>query len=101
MPARSAVLAVCLKRGSESTLVWPLGSGGLAAATAVCSYVQVAMLAMALQRRFGRAVLAGLGRALGDTAFATLCMGAAVVAVRYLLTEQSTSLVLLAAVLSA
>ena len=99
VPARSAVLAVFLNLVLNLTLVWPLGAGGLAAATAICSYVQVAILAAVLQRRFGRAVLAGLGRALGDTAFATLCMGAAVVAVRYLLGGRSTALVLLAAVI--
>jgi putative peptidoglycan lipid II flippase len=100
VPARSAVWAVFLNLVLSLTLVWPLGAGGLAAATALCSYVQVAILALALHRRFGRAVLAGLGRALGDTAFATLCMAAAVVAGRSLLGGRSAALTLPAAVLA-
>lgn len=99
VPAQSAVWAVFLNLVLNLTLVWPLGAGGLAAATSICSYVQVAILATVLHRRFGRAVLAGLGRALWDTALATLGMGASVVAVCYLLGGRSTALVLLAAVL--
>lgn len=98
VPAQSAVLAVFINLFLNLTLVWSLGTGGLAAATAICSYVQVAILAAVLQRRLGWRVLAGLGRAIRDTILATSCLAAAVVAARYLLGGRSTALMLLAAV---
>ena len=97
-PARSAVLAVLANVILSVTLVWFLGSGGLAAATALCSYLQVTILALALRRRLGPAVLAEMGRALRDTILATLCMAAAVVGVRYLFHDYGNGLLLLAAV---
>ncbi len=98
VPAKSAVLAVAINLVLNLVLVWPLGTGGLAAATAICSYVQVAILAAVLQRRFGWAILAGLGAAARGTAVATLGMALAVVAVRHLLSGRGTAFVLLAAV---
>ncbi len=47
VPARTAVIAVCVSLILNLVLVWPLGSGGLAAATTLCSYLQVAMLIVA------------------------------------------------------
>jgi putative peptidoglycan lipid II flippase len=98
VPARSAVLAVVINLFLNLTLVWSLGTGGLAAATSVCSYVQVAILATVLRRRFGRSVLAGLGRALRDTVLATAAMAAAVAAARYVLAGRGTIFMLLGAV---
>ena len=98
VPAKSAVLAVFINLLLNLTLVWSLGTAGLAAATAICSYVQVVILATVLQRRFGRAILAGLGTAIRDTSLATLCMALTVVAARHLLSGRSTAFVLLAAV---
>ena len=89
VPARTALIAVGISLVLNLVLVWPLGSGGLAAATAVCSYIQVAMLAMALRRRLGPDVLAGIGRALRDTAIATVCMAVAVGGVQYLMAHSS------------
>jgi putative peptidoglycan lipid II flippase len=100
VPARSAVLAVFINLVLNLVLVWPLGTRGLAVATAICSYVQVVILAAALQRRFGWARLAGLGTATRGTVLATLAMAAAVWAVRQLLRGQSTAFALLAAVSS-
>jgi putative peptidoglycan lipid II flippase len=97
-PARSAVLAVLLNVVLSLTLVWPLGTGGLAAATAVCSYVQVAILTVALKRRLGPAVLTGLGAAVRDTAAATLCMAAAVAGSLYLVRGHGNGLMLLVSV---
>jgi len=97
-PARSAVLAVAINVVLSLTLVWFLGSGGLAAATAVCSYVQVIILAAVLRRRLGRAVLAGLGTALRDTFVATACMAAVAGGICYLLSERGNGLMLLASV---
>lgn len=98
VPARSAVLSMVLNLILNLALVWFLGAGGLALATAVCSYVQVAILAAALRRRLGWTILAGLGAALRDTILATLAMVAAVVTVHHLLRGQSTALMLLTAV---
>lgn len=99
-PARTALLAVGISLILNLVLVWPLGSGGLAAATALCSYIQVAMLATALRRRLGPGVLAGTGRALRDTAVATICMAGAVVAMQFLLGQSSRVLSLGLAVLA-
>ncbi len=98
IPAQSAVLAVVINLVLNLILVWPLGTGGLAAATAICSYVQVAILAAALQRRFGWAILAGVGAASRGTVVATLAMTVAVLVVRHLLSGRSTAFMLLAAV---
>jgi putative peptidoglycan lipid II flippase len=100
VPAQSAVLAVFINLLLNLTLVWPLGLGGLAAATAVSSYVQVAVLTLVLQRRFGWAVTSGLGMAFRDTIVATVCMGMAVVATRHLVGGRGTAVMLLAAVLA-
>jgi len=73
-PARSALVAVFINVVLNLTLVWYLGTGGLAAATAICSYLQVAILATVLRRRLGPHVLEGLARTTGKTIAATLCM---------------------------
>ncbi len=100
VPARTAVIAVALSLVLNLAFVWPLGSGGLAAATALGSYVQVAMLAVALRRRLGSAVLGGIGRALRDTALATVGMALAVGGVQWVLSGASRILSLGAAVLA-
>jgi len=97
-PARSAVVAVLANVVLCLILVWPLGSGGLAVATALCSYLQVGILALTLRRHLGHGVLAGLGAALRDTTVATLCMAAAVSAVAYLLDGCGDGLLLLVSV---
>ncbi len=80
-PARSALIAVVVNIILNLTLIWTfLKTGGLAAATAICSYLQVAVLITVLRRRLGSAVLAGLGQALAKTIVATLLMFIAVVA---------------------
>jgi len=84
VPARTAVIAVGVSFVLNLVLVWPLGTRGLAAATSICSYIQVAMLVLALRRRLGAGVLAGTGRAMRDTALATGCMAAAVAGTGYL-----------------
>jgi putative peptidoglycan lipid II flippase len=61
-PAKSAVLAVAINLVLNLSLIWVLGVAGLAAATAVCSYVQVAFLVRGLRRRFGDGLLTGLLR---------------------------------------
>ncbi|MEN6577887.1 MAG: murein biosynthesis integral membrane protein MurJ [Phycisphaerales bacterium] len=97
-PARTAVIAVCASVVLNLVLVWPLGSGGLAMATSICSYAQVVMLTLALRRRLGAGVLAGMGRALRDTAIATLAMATAVLGVGRLVDRPAGLIGLLLAV---
>jgi putative peptidoglycan lipid II flippase len=49
-PVKSAVLAVVINFILNITLVWFMGTGGLAAATAICSYLQVIILTVLFQR---------------------------------------------------
>jgi putative peptidoglycan lipid II flippase len=59
-PTASAVAAVGVNIALNLTLVWFLAARGLALATSACSYLQVAILLAAMNRRFGRPILAGL-----------------------------------------
>jgi putative peptidoglycan lipid II flippase len=85
MPLRTGLLAVVTNFFLNLTLIWSLGTGGLAAATALCSYLQVTLLLWALRRRLGGHVLIGVGPALVKTALATLGMALAVLGVRRML----------------
>lgn len=49
-PMISAAIAVIANIILNLTLLWPLATAGLAAATAICSYLQVAILTFALRR---------------------------------------------------
>jgi len=49
-PVKSALLAVVLNFILNLTLVWFMGTGGLAASTAICSYLQVIILSILFQR---------------------------------------------------
>lgn len=80
-PARTAVLAVGANIVLNLTLIWPLGAGGLALSTALCSYVQVGVLLWLLHRRMGIRFDAGFGRVLVKTLAATALMAAAGAAV--------------------
>ncbi len=61
-PAKSAVLAVGVNLVLNLSLIWVWGTAGLAAATAVCSYVQVVFLIRGLRRRYGSGLLVGVRR---------------------------------------
>ena len=74
IPALSAVFAVFTNVVLNLTLVWFLQTGGLAASTALCSYLQVAILVTALHRRLDPKVTEGLAWAIGKTIIATVCM---------------------------
>ena len=76
-PALSAIVAVLANLTLNLTLIWFLGTGGLAAATALCSYLQVAILLIVLRRRLGRSILGELRPALIKTLVATAVMCAA------------------------
>jgi putative peptidoglycan lipid II flippase len=73
-PVRSAIFAVCVNVVLNLTLIWPMGTAGLALSTAVCSYLQVLILFSALRRRLGHSILAGVGSALIKTVAATIIM---------------------------
>ena len=73
-PMRSAMLAVCVNVILNLTLIWFMGTAGLALSTAICSYLQVVILAFVLRRRFGSAILDGLSATLIKTLVATAVM---------------------------
>lgn len=83
-PMRSAMIAVGVNIVLNLTLIWPLGTGGLALSTAICSYLQVVIMVVILHRSLReqslRAVmLEGLGGTLVKTVIATICMSATVI----------------------
>jgi putative peptidoglycan lipid II flippase len=78
-PAISASIAVVTNVVLNLTLMWFLGTGGLAASTAICSYLQVAILMTVFHRRLGRTCLDGFMSALWKTVVATACMSVAVI----------------------
>ena len=59
-PAVSALIAVATNLVLNLTLIWFMGTAGLALSTALCSYLQVAILVCVLRRRFGTAIFSGL-----------------------------------------
>jgi putative peptidoglycan lipid II flippase len=82
-PARSALYAVAANIVLNLTLIWYLGTAGLAAATAACSYLQVIILVTVLRRKLGHSILDGLPVTLAKTLAATAIMflvGAAIMA---------------------
>jgi putative peptidoglycan lipid II flippase len=78
VPAKSAVMAVVANVVMNLTFMWFLGTGGLAASTALSSYLQVVILVVALRRKLGRSILEGLMPAVSKTIVATVFMGASV-----------------------
>ncbi len=73
-PMRSAIIAVCVNVILNLTLIWFMGTAGLALSTAICSYLQVVILALVLRRRFGHSILDGLSATLVKTLVATIVM---------------------------
>jgi putative peptidoglycan lipid II flippase len=60
MPAFTALAAVFANLGLNLTLIWFMGTSGLALSTAICSYLQVVILVFVLRARFGDLLLDGL-----------------------------------------
>lgn len=73
-PMFSAIVAVCVNVVLNLTLIWFMGTAGLALSTALCAYLQVAILLTGLRRRFGRSILTGLPLTLARTLAATAVM---------------------------
>lgn len=78
-PMTSALTAVAANIALNLVLIWFLGTGGLALSTALCSYLQVVILAVMLRKQLGSAVFEGLTVTLAKTIAATLLMSAAIV----------------------
>jgi putative peptidoglycan lipid II flippase len=87
MPARSALVAVCVNIVLNLTLIWFMGTAGLALSTALCSYLQVMILVRALRRRFGSSILDGILTTLIKTLTATILMWMAGQCLLYLCRE--------------
>ena len=79
VPMRSAVIAVVANVILNITLIWSMGTAGLALSTAICSYLQVGLLLWMLRKRLGHSILDGSAIALLKTTAATLCMCGVVV----------------------
>jgi len=77
-PMTSALTAVAANIALNLVLIWFLGTGGLALSTAICSYLQVVILAVMLRRQLGSAIFEGLAVTLAKTIAATLLMSAAI-----------------------
>ncbi len=77
LPLISALCAVAANIPLNLSLIWFLGPGGLAAATALCSYLQVAILATVLRKKLGNSILQDLPITLLKTLAATVFMYAA------------------------
>ena len=76
-PARTAVVAVFVNVVLNLTLIWWMGVGGLALATAVCSYLQVGILLILLNRQFRFSVPKQTLLLMLKTIFAAAVMGGA------------------------
>jgi len=77
LPLISALCAVAANIPLNLSLIWFLGPGGLAAATAFCSYLQVAILGTVLRKKLGNSILRDLPITLLKTLAATAFMYAA------------------------
>jgi putative peptidoglycan lipid II flippase len=87
-PMRSALIAVMANIVLNLTLIWLLGTGGLALSTALCSYIQVAILVVFLRRSLLKrdpeaSILDGFGRTLWKTIAATVFMAAAIMTAQW------------------
>ena len=81
-PMCSAVIAVFVNIVLNLTLIWFLGTAGLALSTAICSYLQVVILILVLRGRFEHSILDGFLATLVKTIVAMVFMvlvGAAII----------------------
>jgi len=81
-PMYSAVIAVFVNILLNLTLIWFMGTAGLALSTAICSYLQVVILIMVLRNRFDDPILGGFLNTLVKTIVAMVIMclvGAAII----------------------
>ena len=74
MPMKSAIIAVSVNIVLNLILIWFMGVAGLALSTAICSYLQVAILVFVLRKRLGDSLVAGFNIIFTKTLIATAVM---------------------------
>lgn len=74
MPAITAVISVITNVILNLTLIWFMGAAGLALATAICSYLQVAILLAVLRNRYKEHFSEGMTAAVLKVLAASLAM---------------------------
>ncbi|MHC4856055.1 MAG: murein biosynthesis integral membrane protein MurJ [Planctomycetota bacterium] len=74
VPAITAAGAVAVNVVLNLILIWPLGTGGLALSTAICSYLQVIVLMIVLKKKHPVEMAEGLRITIVKTAVATAVM---------------------------
>ncbi len=74
LPAQTAAIAVIVNIILNLTLIWFMGAAGLALATAICSYLQVAIMMTLLAKRFEAINYRTVTVTLGKTTIATTAM---------------------------
>ncbi len=74
MPMTSAIIAVFVNIILNLILIWFMGVAGLALSTAICSYLQVAILVFVLRKRLGDSLMAGFAVIFTKTLIATAVM---------------------------
>ena len=83
-PMKSALIAVFSNIILNLTLIWFLGTAGLAAATAACSYLQIVILIVVLRSRLGNSIFHHLLPESIKTVLATLCMSITILAAMWI-----------------
>jgi putative peptidoglycan lipid II flippase len=92
IPAITAAGAVGVNVILNLLLIWPLGTGGLALSTAVCSYLQVIVLMIVLKKKHPVEMAEGLRITIVKTAVATAVMTGAGIGVLTLMGSMPISL---------
>jgi len=90
-PTKSALAAVIVNIILNLSLIWFMGTAGLALATALCSYLQVIFLLRILVKRFGNSILAQLPQTIIKTVISTVFMSTVALVVVFLLRNLSNS----------
>ena len=73
-PVKVALYMVGMNLALNLVLIWPLGTGGLALATALCAMIQVAILLRLLIKRYGLDITKGVASTLVKTVLASMVM---------------------------
>ena len=87
IPMRSAVTAVIVNIVLNLSLIWFMGTAGLALSTAICSYLQVIILILVLRKRLGGSILDGFVSTLAKTFISTALMAAVGVGIMLLMKD--------------
>jgi putative peptidoglycan lipid II flippase len=90
-PMRSALIVVFINVVLNIILIWPLGTAGLACSTAVCSYLQCAILIWFLRKKLGEGILEGTFSSLLKIIAATLLMAISLIVVLQLMKSLSNT----------